>query len=78
MLKVKDLWGFIDGKEIKPDEIIKIDALVVYKKKEGCTLNTQGDDCSKFVKQPFVHCAKGIHCEKAFGMFSKCDMSTRA
>jgi hypothetical protein len=50
MLKVRDLWGFIDWKEIKPEEIVTISALVVYKKKERCTLNIQSVDCSNSVK----------------------------
>jgi hypothetical protein len=50
MLKVRNLWGFVDGKETKPEEIITIVVLVAYEKKERCTLNVRSVDCSKFVK----------------------------
>jgi len=39
MLKVRDLWGFIDGKETKLEEIITIVLLAAYEKKERCTVN---------------------------------------
>jgi hypothetical protein len=38
VLKAKDLWGFIDEKEIKPKVIIVV-VLVAYKKKENRALN---------------------------------------
>jgi len=50
MLKVRDLWGFIDGKETKLEEIITIVLLAAYEKKERCTVNVWSADYSKFVK----------------------------
>lgn len=56
MLKVRHLWGFIDGKETKPEETVIVVALATYEKKKRCALNVQSANCSKFVKVDCLKC----------------------
>jgi hypothetical protein len=35
MLKVRDLWGFIDWKETKPKEIVTVATLAITKRRKG-------------------------------------------
>ncbi len=45
MVKVKDLLGFINRKETKPEATI-VATLVAYEKKESCALNLIGQSLS--------------------------------